>query len=193
MANRPQGFGMTAEVAAKIAGKYDASLDAQARDWINQVTEPEEELAIDGNPDTLHEGLKDGVLLCKLINVICPGSVNKVNTSKMAFKQMENIGKFLDACETYGVNKLDLFQTVSLYEATNMPQVIDGIHALGRKAGSKGFSPSIGAKESQQNKREFTDEQLQAGKGVIGLQMGSNKGASQAGMDYGKPRQIAEQ
>lgn len=36
---------------------------------------------------------------------------------------MENIGKFLDACETYGVNKLDLFQTVSLYEATNMPQV----------------------------------------------------------------------
>ncbi len=68
--------------------------------------------------------------------------------------------------------------------------MIDGIHALGRKAGSKGFSPSIGAKESAANKREFSAEQLQAGKGVIGLQMGSNKGASQAGMSYGAPRQI---
>ena len=28
------------------------------------------------------------------------------------------------------------------------------------------------------------------GKKVIGLQMGSNKGASQAGMSYGKTRQI---
>ncbi len=36
---------------------------------------------------------------------------------------MENIGNFLDGCEAYGVNKLDLFQTVSLYEATNIPQV----------------------------------------------------------------------
>ncbi len=99
---------MTAEVAAKvqlsnlswflnlqllscvlqIAGKYDAGLDAQARDWINQVAQPDPELEIDGNPNTFHEGLKDGVLLCKLINTICPGSVKKVNTSKMAFKQV---------------------------------------------------------------------------------------------------------
>ena len=40
--------------------------------------------------------------------------------------------------------------------------------------------PVLGPKEADKNKREFTDEQLQAGKGVIGLQMGSNKGASQA-------------
>ncbi len=39
------------------------------------------------------------------------------------FVQMENIGNFLDACEAYGVNKLDLFQTVTLFEGTNMPQV----------------------------------------------------------------------
>lgn len=188
MADRPKGFGMTAEVSAKIAGKYDANLDAQARDWINQVVGTE--IDIDGNPDTLQEALKDGVTLCNLINAIAPGSVAKINQSKMAFKMMENIGKFLDSCEKYGVNKLDLFQTVSLYEGTNIPQVIDGIHALGRKAGTKGFEPAIGPKESTQNKREFTQEQLNEGKGVIGLQMGSNKGASQAGMSYGKPRQI---
>ena len=51
----------------------------------------------------------------------------------MAFKMMENIGNFLDSAYAYGVPKLDMFQTVDLYEGANMPQVINGIHALGRK------------------------------------------------------------
>lgn len=37
--------------------------------------------------------------------------------------QMENIGKFLDACVAYGVPKSDLFQTVDLFEGQNIPQV----------------------------------------------------------------------
>lgn len=45
-------------------------------------------------------------------------------------------------------------------------------------------------RKAQENKREFSAEQLKAGKNVIGLQMGSNKGASQEGMSYGRPRQI---
>ena len=49
----------------------------------------------------------------------------------MAFKQMENIGNFLDGCETVGVNREDLFQTVDLYEGENMAQVVNGIYALG--------------------------------------------------------------
>ena len=69
--------------------------------------------------------------------------------------------------------------------------MINGLIAVSRKAAAKGFSgPTIGPKESIQNVREFSDEQKKAGQNVIGLQMGSNKGASQAGMSYGKPRQI---
>lgn len=46
-------------------------------------------------------------------------------------------------------------------------------------------------RKAQEHKREFTESQLQEGKHVIGLQMGSNRGASQAGMTgYGRPRQI---
>lgn len=45
-------------------------------------------------------------------------------------------------------------------------------------------------RKAQEHKREFTESQLKEGKNVIGLQMGSNKGASQAGMSYGRPRQI---
>ena len=57
----------------------------------------------------------------------------KYGTSKLAFKQMENIGKFLEACEKYGLAKTDLFQTVDLYEKQNVWQVVLTIHALGRK------------------------------------------------------------
>ena len=46
-------------------------------------------------------------------------------------------------------------------------------------------------RKSKENPRYFSDNQLQEGKNVIGLQMGTNRGASQAGMTgYGMPRQI---
>ena len=49
----------------------------------------------------------------------------------------------------------------------------------------------IGPKEARENKREFTDEQIEEGKKVISLQMGTNRGASQTGMTaYGTGRQI---
>jgi hypothetical protein len=75
-------------------------------------------------------------------------------------------------------------------------QVINGIIALARKATSKGVQTrtQIAPKESSQNPREFSEEQLKEGKKVIGLQMGSNKGASQAGQTaYGLGRQIRDE
>ena len=82
-------------------------------------------------------------ILCSLINHLQPGAVKKVNTSEMSFKQvcaclhgtsdiyshlstppqMENIGNFINACAEYGVRPEDSFQTVDLYEATNMTLV----------------------------------------------------------------------
>ena len=50
--------------------------------------------------------------------------------------------------------------------------------------------PVLGPKESTENKREFDPAALQAGQAVIGLQMGSNQGASQTGMSFGTTRQI---
>jgi hypothetical protein len=51
--------------------------------------------------------------------------------------------------------------------------------------------PVLGKKMATQNKREFNESTLNAGQSVIGLQYGSNKGASQAGMTaYGTGRQI---
>ena len=52
--------------------------------------------------------------------------------------------------------------------------------------------PSIRVKRSMENRREFTKEQMNQGKTVIGLQMGTNKGASEAGMSMGKTRAIVD-
>ena len=48
----------------------------------------------------------------------------------------------------------------------------------------------LGPKESDKNVRDFDEETIQAGKAVIGLQAGSNKGASQTGMSFGTTRHL---
>lgn len=50
--------------------------------------------------------------------------------------------------------------------------------------------PNLGPKPSDEAKRDFTEEQLKAGQTVIGLQAGSNKGATQAGQSMGASRKI---
>jgi len=199
MATRPKGFGMTAELANKKAAKFDVDLANEALGWIVDVlhtgnkADQADKIGMVSTQKDVQSPLKDGVVLCHLINVIRPGSVSRINDSKMAFKQMENIGKFLDGCEKLGINKIDLFQTVDLYEGQNIPQVINGIFALGRKARKIGYNgPSLGPEEASENRREFTEEQLRAGEAVIGLQAGSNKGASQAGQNFGKTRAIID-
>ena len=57
----------------------------QAADWIAAVTG--EAVATD-TAESFQESLKDGSILCKLINVLQPGFVVKINTSKMAFKMV---------------------------------------------------------------------------------------------------------
>lgn len=41
--------------------------------------------------------------------------------------------------------------------------------------------PALGPKMADKNEREFSEEQLRASEGHLGLQMGFNKGASQSG------------
>eukprot|EP00306_Pavlova_sp_CCMP459_P014476 CAMPEP_0185211188 /NCGR_PEP_ID=MMETSP1140-20130426/66900_1 /TAXON_ID=298111 /ORGANISM="Pavlova sp., Strain CCMP459" /LENGTH=255 /DNA_ID=CAMNT_0027779027 /DNA_START=38 /DNA_END=805 /DNA_ORIENTATION=+ len=102
--------------------------DEQAtKDWIQAVTG--EDMS-----GSLQEKLQDGKVLCTLVNKIKPGTIKKVNESKMAFKQMENIKFFLDACVALGVPQTQLFLTPDLYEGKDMLQVMGCIAALGTAA-----------------------------------------------------------
>lgn len=197
MASRPRGYGLTAEIKGKIAAKYEVEKEQEAREWMEEVLgEPIDSSAPRHEPlgpDRFHAALKDGIILCKLADrIMGPGKVHH-NTSKLAFKQMENINNFLVACEKYGIAKTDLFQTVDLFENQNLWQVVLAIFALGRKAQANGYhGPTLGPREAQKNTREFSDEQMKAGNTVIGLQMGTNKLASQKGMTFGGVRHIAD-
>lgn len=73
-------------------------------------------------------------------------------------------------------------------------QVISTLVSLGRQAQKKGYEGHvIGPKEAERNEREFSEQQKQEGKNVIGLQMGTNQVANQKGMTpYGHSRQIAD-
>lgn len=171
--------------------------EQEAREWMEEVLgepiDPSAPRHEPLGPDRFHAALKDGIILCKLADrIMSPAKVNH-NSSKLAFKQMENINNFLVACEKYGIAKTDLFQTVDLFENQNLWQVVLAIFALGRKAQANGYrGPTLGPRESQKNTREFSDEQMKAGNTVIGLQMGTNKLASQKGMTFGAQRHIAD-
>lgn len=185
--NRATKSGFAAEAQRKINSKYSEELAQESLEWIRQITgEPEN---ISGDMDNFYEVLKDGMLLCKLANNIQPNLVKKVNTSKMAFKCMENINAFLEAARQLGVPAQETFQTVDLWERQNLNSVVICLQSLGRKAGNYG-KPSIGPKESEKNVRNFSEEQLRAGQGVISLQYGSNKGATQSGINFGNTRHM---
>lgn len=149
--------------------------------------------------DGFQQWLKDGTVLCRLINSLHPrgqAPVAKIQASAMAFKQMEQISQFLQAAERYGIAATDIFQTVDLWEGKNMACVQRTLMNLGSLAVAKGDGLFVGdpnwfPKKSQENRRVFSEDKLKEGQSVIGLQMGTNRGASQAGMTgYGMPRQI---
>lgn len=185
MANHGPVYGLDAQLAEKRAASYNADLEREAREWIEAVTGE----TLNG---TFQEALKDGTILCKLANKISPGAIKKIGTGKMPFIQMENIGNFLTVCSSkLGVPANDLFQTVDLYEAKNMNQVIDAIHAVGRASQKiSGFSgPYIGAKLATQNERKFTEAQLKQSEAIVPQLNKGSTGANAAGM-YDTSRDI---
>ncbi|KAK2881868.1 hypothetical protein Q8A73_022378 [Channa argus] len=197
MANKGPSYGLSREVQSKIDKKYDPELEEKLVEWI--IAQCGSGVGRPGSGKTgFQNWLKDGCVLSELINSLYRTNkpIKNVKSSSMAFKQMEQISLFLKAAENYGITKTDMFQTVDLFEGKDLAAVQRTLLALGSLAvtkddGSYRGDPSWFPKKSQENRRGFSEEQLSEGRNVIGLQMGTNKGASQAGMTgYGRPRQI---
>jgi len=174
-------------VRAKIAGKRNPEMDKEAQEWIETLLGEKFPAGTE-----YEEHLKDGQVFCRLINVLKPNSIPKINTSGGQFKMMENINNFQKAIKEYGVPDLDVFQTVDLWEKKDIGGVTNTVFAIGRAAYKhpefKG--PFLGPKPADECKRDFSEEQMKAGQTVIGLQAGSNKGATQAGSNMGAGRKI---
>ncbi|EGB06553.1 hypothetical protein AURANDRAFT_29136, partial [Aureococcus anophagefferens] len=121
--------------------------------------------AVIGEPmeGTFDEWLRSGVVLCKLLNGVAPGSVKKIATSAMPFKQMENISLFIRGIKKLGVHDSDCFDTNDLYKGQDIGKVVQCVHSLGsvvQKRCKDYAGPQLGVKLADANKREFTEDQL---------------------------------
>jgi len=166
---------------------------------------PDDVEQIDGSQDNFYHLMSDGILLCKLIDRLYPGHISwsdkmfqtpKIEAMRV-MRERERIATFTRLVQEFGISDSFTFPTESVHErgALNLAQVCVCIRALGIEAQSKpGYSGPDGywPKKSERNVREFSEAQLKAGQSVISLQYGSNKGATQAGINMGKPRHIID-
>ncbi|XP_064416272.1 proto-oncogene vav [Latimeria chalumnae] len=96
----------------------------------------------------LAQALRDGVLLCQLLNNLQPHSVNlkeiNLRPQMSQFLCLKNIRTFLTACcDKFGLRKSDLFEAFDLFDGRHFGKVIDTLSALSWTpiAQSRGFSP----------------------------------------------------
>jgi len=118
-------YGLDADLKKKQEEKYDHGLEKEVLQWIEAIGGEQK------GSQTLQEWLKDGRILCQLANKVKPGSISKVNTSTLAFKQMENITFFMNAARQMGVPESGMFGTPDLYEDKNMGSVVKCIYMYG--------------------------------------------------------------
>lgn len=117
-----------------------------------------------------YEALKDGQVLCRLLNQVVPGACPKINGGKMPFMQMENISQFLQQSQALlNIPKHESFQTVDLFELKNKNAVLLMLQSFARHASKyaaehgKKSLPQLGPKIADKHQVDFTQEQLQAG------------------------------
>ncbi|KAM0820217.1 hypothetical protein AB5N19_06036 [Seiridium cardinale] len=125
--------------------RYTPAAANEVRSWIEGI------LGERLPSSDLLEGLKDGVALCKLVNLAIGPPGVKFKKSAMPFVQMENISHYLRACKSPPLNlpDHDMFLTVDLYEQKDPAQVLQCLGAFSRaaqKVNPSSFPSAIGAK-----------------------------------------------
>lgn len=110
--------------------RYTPQAANEVRSWIEAV------LGERLPAGDLLDALKDGTVLCRLVNLAVPNPGVKFKRSPMPFIQMENISHFLRACERPPLNMPDhdRFLTVDLYESKDPAQVLQCLGAFSRIA-----------------------------------------------------------
>ncbi|XDV17007.1 hypothetical protein PO909_016468, partial [Leuciscus waleckii] len=96
----------------------------------------------------LAHALRDGVLLCQLLNNLLPQSVNlrqiNLRPQMSQFLCLKNIRTFLCACqEKFGLKKNELFEAFDLFDVRDFAKVIDTLSILSQTALAlqRGFRP----------------------------------------------------
>jgi len=132
MPNQPGGGGdwVQGEWTEESAFNTPMALSESQR-WIEAVTGEK------FKSDDFVQSTRDGILLCKLMNGIMPGSIPRVNYQNTAFAQRENIAQFIAGCKKLGLKETQCFVTNDLFEGQNTRTVAVTLYWLGRAARSR--------------------------------------------------------
>ena len=165
-------------------GKRDKFVESEIALWVEAMLDD----CIPPKP--FDELFRDGVLLCRVMNVLQPGSVPKIQKPFTKEKQLENVNNLLKALKAYGVPEDKLFKPEDLNPGENIPNVINCLLALGRVCFDKGWEgPTLGPKPTGQRK-DWPEQVLRASEAIIPSQYGTNKYSSQKGVRFGAQRDI---
>lgn len=95
----------------------------------------------------LQHELRDGVVLCNLLNGLQPGICPKPSRSRMPVKQLGNVAAYLTACVELGVAQTHLFDTDDLLMDQHFNAVLKNVEALAGVAQTlPGFTgPDLGS------------------------------------------------
>ena len=118
------------DFASPISGRTEATTNQvqSCLQWIESV------VGAAGLCDQGLDAIRDGRLLCQLINVLRPGLVDSISNSHLAFAQRSNIQPFLSASETLGVPSAQLFEVADLFESKHSRRVVHCIDSLRQTA-----------------------------------------------------------
>ncbi|XP_029380248.1 guanine nucleotide exchange factor VAV3-like isoform X1 [Echeneis naucrates] len=96
----------------------------------------------------LAQTLRDGVLLCQLLNNLRPGTINlkeiNLRPQMSQFLCLKNIRTFLaSCCDVFGLKKSDLFEAFDLFDVRDFGKVMDTLSKLSYTtiAQQAGFKP----------------------------------------------------
>lgn len=127
-------FGMDKDLQEAQEQSYDVGLESVVLDWLEATT---------GHPiDYFYESLRDGVILCHLINEIRPRMIPRIvdtvgsGVPAVGLQARENVKNYLRACEALGVKKTELFVPSDLCDRQNLVAVLNNLTALARVANS---------------------------------------------------------
>ncbi|KAL1924306.1 uncharacterized protein VTP21DRAFT_7341 [Calcarisporiella thermophila] len=82
--------------------------------------------------ENLQQALKDGTVLCNLVNALRPGTIPPRKAKTMAWEQLDSINLFLKGAQQIGLKSSELFQPPDLFEDKNMVQVVNTLLTLER-------------------------------------------------------------
>uniref|UniRef100_A0AC34PX57 Calponin-homology (CH) domain-containing protein n=1 Tax=Panagrolaimus sp. JU765 TaxID=591449 RepID=A0AC34PX57_9BILA len=102
-----------------IQGKRDSDVEQEVLAWIETVTRK-----FAPSDKNVNEWLKDGTILCEILDTVLPGSlIRKINTKKSQFASAENVTNFLESAKKAGIDSAQLFELSDLLDEKDMGKV----------------------------------------------------------------------